>query len=106
METDNVPFELEESVERIKDIITAGDNTYEDKKEIPARASLTYTNGFYVSATALFVDIRESSELTNFHRTRVLAKLYRAFISEMTAIMNGNSNCRGKYRRRLCMGSF
>ena len=54
---------------------------------------LTFTNGFYVGCSALFVDIRNSSELTDFHRNRVLAKLYRAYISEVIAIMNDNPNC-------------
>jgi class 3 adenylate cyclase len=93
MESDHVEFKLEDSVSRINDIIMASDLTYEERKIIPSRNELTYTNGFYVLCSAIFVDIRESSDLTDFHRTKVLAKLYRAYISEVAAVMNGNVKC-------------
>jgi class 3 adenylate cyclase len=93
MESDHIEYNLEDSVKRINEIITASDNAYEEKDSIPARNTLTYTNGFYVKCSALFVDIRESSDLTDFHRTRVLAKLYRAYISEVAAVMNGSKQC-------------
>lgn len=93
MESDHIEYNLEDSVKRINEIISAGDLSYEERNSIPARSALTYTNGFYVMCSALFVDIRESSDLTDFHRTRVLAKLYRAYISEVAAVMNGNKKC-------------
>ena len=93
MESDHIEYKLEDSAGRINDIISAGDITYEERDIIPARSALTYTNGFYVKCSAMFVDIRESSELTDFHKTRTLAKIYRAYISEVAAVMNGNPNC-------------
>lgn len=93
MESDHIEYNLEDSVKRINEIISAGDLSYEERNSIPARSALAYTNGFYVMCSALFVDIRESSDLTDFHRTRVLAKLYRAYISEVSAVINGNEKC-------------
>jgi len=93
MESDHIEYDLEDSVKRISEIISAGDLSYGERDSIPARSDLTYTNGFYVMCSALFIDIRESSDLTDFHRTRVLVKLYRAYISEVAAVMNGNKKC-------------
>jgi class 3 adenylate cyclase len=93
MKSNPVKYKLEDSVARIEEMITAGDNTYEEKDSIPSRDSLTLTNGFYVNCSAIFVDIRKSSELTDFHKNRVLAKLYRAYISEVTAVMDDNEKC-------------
>lgn len=94
MKTDNTEYKLEDSLARIDEILKAEDCSYEEKDSIPPREQLTFTNGFYVNCSALFVDIRKSSELTDFHKNRVLAKLYRAYISEVAAVINGNSTCK------------
>jgi class 3 adenylate cyclase len=59
----------------------------------PPRDKLTFNNGFYVNCSALVVDIRNSSNLPSIHNRPKLAKLYRAYISETVAVMNGNPNC-------------
>jgi class 3 adenylate cyclase len=61
---------------------------------LPDRETLTFTNGFYAYCTALFIDIRESSELPSIYKRPALAKIYRAFISEMVAIFNSHINAR------------
>jgi class 3 adenylate cyclase len=55
---------------------------------------LTFTNGFYAYCSALFIDIRDSSLLPDKYTRPRLAKLYRAFISEMVAIFNSDSSAR------------
>ena len=84
---------LENSLARIDEILNAADSEYKEVNNIPSRSQLSYTNGFYVMCSALFVDIRKSSVLTDYHKNRVLAKIYRAYVSEVVALMNGNSNC-------------
>ena len=54
-------------------------------------AAVTFTNGFYVDCTALFVDICDSSKLPDYQNRPVLAKIYRSFISELVALFNGAS---------------
>ena len=81
---------------RLDDILGQSQSSYEEVKELPDRDRLTYSNGFYAYCSALFVDIRESSKLPSQYRRPALAKLYRAYISEMVAIMNGNEQARGK----------
>lgn len=92
METTHKPtFDLDSSVKRIDDILNADNKSYEDSKSIPSRSKLTYINGFYVDCTALFVDIRDSSTMTDEHKRPVLAKIYRSFISEMVVLLNSCS---------------
>lgn len=85
--TQKPEYDFNKALGRIDEIIDASDSAFEEKESIPA-SGLTFTNGFYVYCTALFVDIRDSSSLTKEHRRPVLAKIYRSFISEMVALMN------------------
>ena len=41
-----------------------------------------------VNVNSLFIDIVGSSDMTDVHKRPTLAKIYRCFISECTAIMN------------------
>lgn len=82
------------SFARLDDILTQSQSNYEEVKELPDRDRLTYSNGFYAYCSALFVDIRDSSKLPDVYRRPALAKLYRAYISEMVAIMNGDERAR------------
>lgn len=92
MKATNIPsFNLESSLKRIDAILNADNNQFEEANSIPNRDKLTYTNGFYVNCAALFVDIRESSTMTDEHRRPVLAKVYRSFISEIVALFNENN---------------
>lgn len=93
MKANFMSYNFERSLGRIDDILNSS-SEFEEKKEIPKRDSLTYTNGYYVSCTSLFIDLRGSSQLTASQQKRVLAKIYRAYISEMVAIVNGSPLCR------------
>lgn len=93
MKTNYIAYDHIKSFNRIEDIIAASDNSFEELNEIPSRDKLTYTNGFYVNCSALFVDIRGSSQLPEKHTRPKLAKLYRVFLSEIVAVMNGNNIC-------------
>jgi class 3 adenylate cyclase len=82
------------SFARIDDILSQPQTNYEEVDQLPDRDKLTYSNGFYAYCSALFVDIRDSSKLPDLYKRPALAKLYRAYISEMVAIMNGSSQAR------------
>lgn len=88
-------YKVEDSASRMDDILDVNDNDYEDNKnDIPSRNKLTYKNGYYVNVTALFIDIVDSSKLTDGNRRPTLAKMYRAFLSECVAIMNSWEMCK------------
>jgi class 3 adenylate cyclase len=76
------------SFSRIDDILALPAGNYEEVNALPDRDRLTFTNGFYAYCSAMFIDIRDSSTLPSKYKRPALAKLYRAFISEMVAIFN------------------
>lgn len=94
MEATNKFYDFNKSLERIDEILNADNKQYEEKKSIPSRDTLTFTNGFYVDCTALFVDICDSSKLPEYQNRPVLAKIYRSFISELVALFNGSPKCK------------
>ena len=79
---------------RIKTYLDGADTDYVESHTLPSRDSLTFSNGYYAECTALFVDIRKSSDLPAKYNRPKLAKLYRAFVSEMVALMDGSDLCR------------
>ena len=82
------------SSERIAQILDQPAGQFEETAALPDRDRLTFTNGFYGRCSAIFVDIRDSSGLTAKYSRPVLAKLYRAFISEMVAVLNNEDDVR------------
>lgn len=83
-------YDYEKSIERIDEILNSSDASYEDKKSIPSRDQLTFTNGYYVDASVIFIDMRGSKALAEKHTRPVLAKMYRTFISELVAVLRGH----------------
>ena len=79
------------SVERIKEIINSSDLNFEEKDSIPSRDSLTFTNGFYVKCSAMFVDIRGSKALTEKYKRPTLARIYKSYTLELVAVMKCHS---------------
>lgn len=82
------------SAQRIDEILDQSADQFREPHALPDRDDLTFSNGFYGSCSAIFVDIRDSSGLTSKHTRPVLAKIYRSFISEMVAVLNGTEQVR------------
>ena len=94
MDSNYSPYNWQASFNRIDSILLTPQGNYQEKDSLPDRDALTYSNGFYANCSALFVDIRDSSELPKQYNRPALAKIYRAFISELVAIMNGHPKAR------------
>ncbi|PTB18263.1 adenylate/guanylate cyclase domain-containing protein [Trinickia symbiotica] len=94
METNQRDYYCNDSDSRLQEILDAPAGAFEELKSIPDRGRLTYTNGFYVYCTAVFIDIRDSSKLTSSHNTPVLGKIYRSYISECVAVLNALDECK------------
>lgn len=90
MEASYSHYDYKKSLERIDEILDSADASYEDHKGIPSRNNLTFSNGYYVDVTVVFVDLRESKILADKHKRPVLAKIMRAYISEVIAVMRGD----------------
>ncbi|PFO90707.1 adenylate/guanylate cyclase domain-containing protein [Bacillus cereus] len=93
MQSNQKSYNLDSSLGRIDEILDSS-SLFDTKKEIPKRDELTYNNGYYVNCSAIFIDLRGSSKLPEIHQPRVLAKIYRAYISEMVALLNGSILCK------------
>lgn len=90
MEASHSNYDFNESIKRIDEILDSSDSNYEKKQGIPSRSSLTFSNGFYVDVTVVFIDMRGSKNLGEKHTRPVLAKIYRTYISEIVATLKGN----------------
>src|SRR5580658_1750504 len=94
MESNHRAYDFKASIARIDACLDADNSLFADVAEIPGRDKLTYANGFYVErCTALYIDIRASSALPAKYTRPRLAKLYRSYISECVAVINGNPKC-------------
>lgn len=91
MDGDFKDYDVDKSAERIREILDRPSTSFEEADSLPDRDKLTFTNGFYGKAAAIFVDIRDSSGMTEKYKRPKLAKIYRAFISEMVAVLNSAS---------------
>lgn len=94
MEANYRAYDHVASASRIIQILDQSDINYEEVNSLPPRTKLTFTNGFYANCSAIFIDIRGSSDLPQKYKRPKLARLYRAFISEAVAIMNGDLDAR------------
>lgn len=83
-------YDYRNSSARIEEILNQPSGTFQEVDGLPDRERLTFSNGFYGTCSALFIDIRGSSALTQKHQRPTLAKIYRAFISEMVAVLNSD----------------
>src|SRR5438045_2072384 len=97
MEANPAKFDHEESSKRIRAILAIPDSAYEEKDSIPSREQLTFDNGFYVSCTAVFVDIRGSKAMADKYRMPALARINRLFVSEMVGVLRDHANVREMY---------
>jgi class 3 adenylate cyclase len=91
--TKNISYNFESSFQRIDEILDSSE-IFEEVDEIPDSEKLTYKNGYYINCYSIFIDIRDSSKLPEKYQSRILAKIYRAYISEVTAIFQSFQNCK------------
>lgn len=93
MRSTNKPFSIIESKERIRAILDA-ENYNEEVENIPFEDNVGLKSGYYVNALIISVDLRDSTGLLKRFQKRVVARILRAYISELTAIMNSPKSCR------------
>ncbi|TBR07573.1 MAG: adenylate/guanylate cyclase domain-containing protein [Rugosibacter sp.] len=106
VKTTGIAYSVGGSDSRVCETLDAGDQTFEELNYIPSSDRLTYSNGFYVDCAALFIDIRGSSKLPETHNRQVLAKIYRAYLSECVAVLNQDQNCREVFINGDCVSGI
>lgn len=94
MDSNYKPYDYKQSAARIDGYLAQPLGNYEETNTLPDRDRLTFTNGFYANCCAIFVDLRDSSSLPQHYNRPALARLYRAYLSEMVAIFNSDPGTR------------
>lgn len=90
---DNKAYDYTASFDRLQEILDSAE-TFESVDTVPNTDTLSYSNGYYFKCYAIFIDIRDSSTLPTKYQKRTLAKIYRAYISEVVALFQSSSNCK------------
>ena len=78
---------------RIKEILNNKLEVIENDK-IPNNENFTFSNAHYGWVTAIFVDIRNSTNLFSKDDKEVVSKMIRAFTSEIIEILRNDDNLR------------
>lgn len=86
-------YDYKEGKKRVKEIL---DNKLEviEQDKVPKDNDFTFSNGYYSWVTALFVDIRDSSNLFADQNKEKVAKVIRSFTSEVIEILRDDDNLR------------
>ena len=90
MKSNNILYDFKQSEKRIEEIFNT---SYEEQIHVPLRDSLNDESGFYVNVSSIFVDVRDSISLNHEYPREILSKIYKSFVSEVVAIMNGDMYC-------------
>lgn len=100
-----MPYDYKESRKRVDEILSSK-TKIESKDRIPSNESeFTYSNGIKTWVGALFVDMVGSSELCNSPDEHT-ARIFRAFCSEIIAILKDDPNYRQIGIRGDCIYSI
>lgn len=78
---------------RIDEILDSGMAVIE-KNRLPKNDELTFDNSYLSWISAIFIDIRESTELMARDDQEYVAKIVRCFTSELIEILRGEDNLR------------
>lgn len=91
--TENKPFDFNESIKRMEGYLSHPVDA-ERVEKVPLEDRFDYNTGYYVNCCAVFVDIRDSSLLTDEDTKKNVSKIYRSFVSEITAKMQSYKQCK------------
>lgn len=86
-------YDYREGKKRIKEILD-NNTTVNEKDAVPSDENFTFDNSYYSWVTALFVDIRDSSDLFSNSNKVMVSKIIRSFTSEIIEILRYDNNLR------------
>jgi len=87
-------YDYEERKQKVEEILKNTDKV-EEKRKFPKEEEFTYTNGYKAWGTAIFIDIRNSTELfsTDSKEEELeVSKVVRGFTSEVIEILRQNND--------------
>lgn len=86
-------YDYKSGKKRVLEILNDTNDVSEVEK-IPSDQEFTYNNGYYGWASAIFVDIRDSTKLFAENRKSSTARIIRSFSSEIIEILKDDNNLR------------
>lgn len=86
-------YDYKDGKQRVQNILNKSTPVREGN-DIPADSYFTYDNGVYGWVSAIFIDIRESTNLFQNEDKTEVARIIRSFTSECIEILSGNGNSR------------
>lgn len=86
-------YDYKEGKNRILEIIDSS-NEVEETDKVPRVKEFTYENGYYSLVSAIFIDIRKSTELFTNNKKTTVSKVIRSFTSEAIEILRRDDNLR------------
>lgn len=86
-------YDYKEGKKRIKEILE-NNTTVNEKDAVPSDENFTFKNSYYSWVTAIFVDIRDSSDLFSNSNKVMVSKIIRSFTSEIIEILRNDANLR------------
>ena len=88
-------YDYKEGKKRIEKILTNDIKIVESiEKGIPSDENFTFDNGYKSYVSAIFVDIRDSTKIFSKENNEEVAKMIRAFTSEIIEILRIDDNLR------------
>lgn len=95
MKSNYKEFDFSKSLQRIDEILEENLDISESKT-IPRVEDLSYNQGKNVECTAIFIDLRGSSDFVHDlnKQFKSLGRIYKSYISEIVAVMNSFKTCR------------
>lgn len=95
-------YDYKAGKQRLEEIL---DNDMEvvEQDKLPNDDDFTFTNGYYSWVSAIFVDMRDSTELCADEDKEKLAKVFRSFSSEIIEILRDDDNLREIGMRGDCV---
>lgn len=86
-------YNYKDGKKRVEEILDS-DFEFVDVNSIPNDERFTFNNGFKARVSAIFVDIRDSTTLFSKGEKQIVAKIVRAFTSEIIEILRLNGDYR------------
>ena len=82
-------YDYQVGSQRISNILNQ-DMSKEDRKKVPPESQMTYSNGYTMRISAIFVDIRNSTKLFADKNRDMVTRVTKSFVSEVIQIMDSD----------------
>lgn len=94
MKTIPMSYDIEKSIDRIDAILDNDISSFKTLKSIPQHDKLEYSNAYCCTVGAVFIEVRQTWDLRDEFKRFNVGRLYKTYISELTAVLNSCEDCK------------